>query len=68
MVNVTSAVEVLHGAASESATLEELDASVDSGLDVPEEEIAARYYSDEAMLAAIRLRRRSRVGTHSILP
>ncbi|MDE0217566.1 MAG: hypothetical protein OXN79_13475 [bacterium] len=38
-------------------TLAELDASVGSGPEVPEDEIAVRYYSDEALLSAIRLRR-----------
>ncbi len=38
-------------------TLAELDASVGSGPEVPEDEVAVRYYSDEALLSAIRLRR-----------
>ena len=42
--------------AEESPTLAELDASVGTSPDVPEGEIAVRYYSDEALLAAIRLR------------
>lgn len=41
----------------QTATLAELDASVGSGPEVPEDEIAVRYYNDEALLAAIRLRR-----------
>ena len=41
-------------------TLAELDASVGSTPDVPEDEIAARYYSDEEFLTAIRLRRNNR--------
>ncbi len=44
----------------ESATLADLDASVGSSLEVPEDEIAVRYYSDEALQAAIRLRRNGR--------
>ncbi len=43
-------------------TLAELDASVGSGLMVPEDEIAVRYYSDEALLSAIRLRRSGRTS------
>ncbi len=46
--------------AEESVTLADLDASVGSGPDVPEGEIAVRYYSDEALQAAIRLRRNGR--------
>ena len=41
-------------------TLAELDASVGTGPDMPEDEVAVRYYSDEALLAAIRLRRNGR--------
>ncbi len=37
--------------------LAELDDSVGSGPEVPEDEVAVRYYSDEALLSAIRLRR-----------
>ena len=40
-----------------SVTLAELDASVGSSPEVPEDQIAARYYGDEVLLAAIRLRR-----------
>ena len=36
--------------------LADLDASVGAIPDVPEDEIAARYYSDEEFLTAIRLR------------
>ena len=43
--------------ADESLTLADLDGSIGSSPDVPENEIAVRYYSDEALLAAIRLRR-----------
>ena len=39
-----------------TATLAEMDASVGSVPGVPEDEIAARYYSDEEFLTAIRLR------------
>ena len=46
--------------AGESPTLAELDAGIGGGLDVPEDEIAVRYYSDEALLRAIRLRRSGR--------
>ena len=45
------------GNAAQPVTLAELDASVGSGPEVPEGEIAVRYYSDEALLSAIRLRR-----------
>ena len=41
-------------------TLAELDASVGTGPDMPEDEVAVRYYSDEALLAATRLRRNGR--------
>ena len=43
-------------------TLEELDASVVGDPEMPEEEIAVRYYSDEALLSAIRLRRNGGAG------
>jgi len=46
--------------AEEALTLSDLDASVGSSSGVPEEEIAVRYYSDEALLAAIRPRCNSR--------
>ncbi len=48
--------------AVQSVLLEDLDASVGSGPEVPEEEIAVRYDSDEALLAAIRQRRNARAG------
>ena len=48
--------------AEESPTLAELDASVGTSPDVPEGEIAVRYYSDEALLAAIRLRHNGRAA------
>ncbi|WP_419913994.1 hypothetical protein [Candidatus Poriferisodalis sp.] len=41
-------------------TLAELDASVGTGPDVSEHEVAVRYYTDESFLTAIRLRRNSR--------
>ena len=44
----------------EPVTLAELDASVGTGLDVSEHEVVVRYYTDEAFLAAIRLRRNAR--------
>ena len=43
-----------------SVTLAELDASVGSIPEVPEDQIAVRYFSDEALLTAIRLRRNVR--------
>ena len=46
--------------AEEAPTLADLDASVERSPEVPEGEIAVRYYSDEALLAAIRLRRNGR--------
>jgi len=44
----------------EPVTLADLDASVGTGPDVPEDEVAVRYYTDEAFLTAIRLRRSGR--------
>ena len=41
-------------------TLADLEASVGNGPDVPEDDVAVRYYTDEAFLTAIRLRRNSR--------
>ncbi len=41
---------------AEPVTLADLDAAVGAGPDVPEHEVAVRYYTDEAFLAAIRLR------------
>lgn len=46
----------------EPLTLADLDASVGSGPHVPEHEVAVRYYTDEALLTAIRLRRKSRIA------
>ena len=43
-----------------AVTLAEMDSSVGSVPDLPEDEIAARYYSGEEFLAAIRLRRDNR--------
>ena len=48
--------------ADETLTLADLDVGVGSRPDVPEEEIAVRYYSDEALLTAIRLRRNDCAG------
>ena len=45
---------------TEPVTLTDLDAAVGAGPDVPEDEVAVRYYSDEAFLTAIRLRRNGR--------
>ena len=45
-----------HGKAAQSVTLTELDASIGSGPEVPDDEIAVRYYSDEALWAVIRPR------------
>ena len=49
-----------HDPIEEPVTLAELDASVGAGPDVPGDEVAVRYYSDEAFLTAIRLRRYGR--------
>lgn len=49
-----------HDPLEEPVTLAELDASVGTGPDVPEHEVAVRYYTDEALLTAIRLRRSGR--------
>ena len=49
-----------HDPLEEPVTLAELDASVGTGPGVPEHEVAVRYYTDEAFLTAIRLRRNSR--------
>ena len=43
-------------------TLAELDASIEDSPEVPEDEIAVRYHSDEALLAAIQQRRNGRAG------
>ena len=43
-----------------SVTLAELDASVGSSPEVPEDQIAVRYFSDEALLSAIWLRQNGR--------
>jgi hypothetical protein len=50
--------------AAQPVTLAELDASVDSGPEVPEEEVAVRYYSDELLLSAPRLRSNFRPSTN----
>ena len=49
-----------HDPVEEPVTLADLDASVGTGPDVPEQEVAVRYYTDEAFLTAIRLRRNGR--------
>ena len=49
-----------HNPLEEPVTLAELDASVGTGSDMPEHEVAVRYYTDEAFLTAIRLRRYGR--------
>lgn len=49
----------------DSVTLADLDASIGSSPAVSEDEIAVRYYSDEALLAAIRLRCSSRAADSS---
>ncbi|MCY3849979.1 MAG: hypothetical protein OXF75_04135 [Acidimicrobiaceae bacterium] len=48
--------------AEEALTLADLDASVGSSPGVSEDEVAVRYDSDEALLAAIRLRRGGRAA------
>ena len=48
--------------ADEVLTLADLDAGVGGSPEVPDEEIAVRYYSDEALLTAIRLRRNGRAA------
>ena len=61
MNNVPDAA-ISHDAVEQSVTLAELDASVGTGPQVSEHEIAVRYYTDEALLAAIRQRRNGLVG------
>lgn len=53
---------ISHEAGEQSVTLAELDASVGTGPQVSEHEIAVRYYTGEALLAAIRQRRNGLVG------
>ncbi|MDE0236718.1 MAG: hypothetical protein OXN95_05785 [bacterium] len=48
--------------AVQSILLEDLDASVGSGPEVPKDEIAVRYDSDEALLTAIQQRRNVRAA------
>ena len=50
-----------------SVTLAELDASVSSSPKVPEDHIAVRYFSNEAFLATIRLRRDDRTALSAVL-
>ncbi|MCQ3808747.1 MAG: hypothetical protein OXB92_03200 [Acidimicrobiaceae bacterium] len=45
---------------TDPVTLTDLDAAVGAGPDVPEDEVAVRYYTDQAFLTAIRLRRNGR--------
>ena len=52
--------DIGHDPLEEPMTLAELDASVGTGPDVPEHEVAVRYCTDEAFLGAIRLRRNGR--------
>ena len=49
-----------HDPIEEPVTIAELDATVGTGPDVPEDEVAVRYYTDEAFLTATRLRRNGR--------
>ena len=49
-----------HHPLEEPVTLAELDASVGTGPDVSEYEVTVRYYTDEAFLTAVRLRRNGR--------
>ena len=49
-----------HDPLEKPVTLADLDASVGTGPAVPEHEVAVRYYTDEAFLTAIRLRRNGR--------
>ena len=46
--------------AEEALTLADLDATVGRSPEVPQGEVAVRYYSDEALFAAIRPRRNRR--------
>ena len=55
-------MSIPEGNIEDSVTLADLDNSIGDGPDVLEDEIAVRYYSDEAFLAAIRLRRSSRAA------
>lgn len=61
MHNVPDAA-ISQDAVEQSVTLAELDASVGTGPNVPEHEVAVRYYTNEAFLTAIRLRRNGLVG------
>ena len=54
----TPGISNVGGYAEQPVTLANLDASVGSGPEVQEDEIAVRYYSDEALRAARRLRSR----------
>ncbi len=59
-MKIMPATDIDEDPITEPVTLAELDAAVGAGPDVPEHEVAARYYSDEAFLTAIRLRRNGR--------
>ena len=48
------------GLTESSVTLAELDTSIGSSPAVPEDQIAVRYFSDEALLSAIWLRQNGR--------
>ncbi|MDE0578455.1 MAG: hypothetical protein OXI29_01165 [bacterium] len=61
-MTVVSTVDNDDGKASQPVSLEDLDAYVESGPVVPEDEIAVRYDSDEALLTAIRQRRNVRAA------
>ena len=46
----------------QAVTLAELDANIEDSPEVPEDEIAVRYDSDEALLAAMQQRRNGRAA------
>ncbi len=52
-----SVADTGHDPLEEPVILAELDASAGTGPDVREREVAVRYYTDEAFLTAIQLRR-----------
>ncbi len=53
-MTATPGISNSDGNATQPVTLDELDASVGSGPQAPGDEVAVRYYSDEALLATIR--------------
>ena len=59
-MTTVSVADTGHDPIEECVTLAELDASVGAGTDVPGYEVAVRYYTDEVLLTAIRLRRNGR--------